>query len=309
MKVNAEFQCRACGHLSPLNHLDLDGSVRCLRCGLDQAFAETSWQKALAHAHAVADLAGAPEGRKADECFSIEQENPFRAGPSALYQESGFVLERGMQIPSTMRLYAELGEPRCEPCGGVLQLDARAADLHLRCTHCNDARVYRLPPEALRLSPGLVAVIQDEHRSDQLVTRVEESTSDPGVVALRCPSCGGGLQVRPGTRVVTCTYCRTSSRIPQKTLLRTGDPNVQKEAWWLAFQGPSPLRRKLERDPRSPREPGDELTDIKVREPDKAKRPRGLDLALVIALPLLLLAFAGLLDLFVLEAFELDLPL
>jgi hypothetical protein len=42
----------------PLNHLDVDGGVLCGRCGLDQAFDVSAWQKALRHAHAVAEMFG-----------------------------------------------------------------------------------------------------------------------------------------------------------------------------------------------------------------------------------------------------------
>src|SRR5687768_8175247 len=98
--IECEFQCRACGHLSPLNQLDVDGSVRCLLCGLDQAFAQSSWRLALDAAHALADLGGAgAEGQHPHPALSIAAENPHLSARTATHTQSGIVIERGMQVP------------------------------------------------------------------------------------------------------------------------------------------------------------------------------------------------------------------
>lgn len=309
VQVSIEFQCRACGHSSPLNHLDLDGSVRCLRCGLDQAFAQSSWRQAIEHAHAVGDLAGSPEGRHPNAWLSIANENPFKDAHGASHQQSGFVTERGMQVPTSLSMVATAGDPTCEKCQVPLGFQRQGPDLRSSCPRCNETRTYRLPPSALGFVPGLVGAMTDEHRSDQLVTRVEDDRGSPGAVALLCPSCGGGLSVSPGQRIASCAYCRTSSRIPEKTLYRTGDPNVRPEPWWLAFEGPSRKRRLLERDPTLPREPYDDLTDVKAVDPPKRKRAAPADVMLVIVLPLLFLLVAGLLDFLVFQPLGLELPL
>ncbi len=304
--VSVEFQCRACGHASPLNHLDLDGSVRCLRCGLDQAFAESSWRQALEHAHATGDLAGSPEGRHPSAWLSIANENPFKDATSTSHQQSGFVTERGMQVPTSLHMVATVDDPKCEQCQLPLSFQRQGPELRSSCPRCGQARSYRLPPNASRIAPGLIGVMTDEHRTDQLETRVEEQ---PGAIALLCPSCGGGLKVAAGERIVTCAYCRTSSRIPEKTFYRSGDPNVHREPWWLAFEGPSKRRRLLERDPTLPREPNDDLTDLKAVEAPKRKRTPPAELLLVIVLPLLFLLVAGMLDFLVLQPLGLELDL
>lgn len=278
-----------------------------MRCGLEQAFAESSWQTAIDHAHAVGDLAGSPEGRNPSGWLSIAAENPFKAVTTAVHQQSGMVSERGMQVPTSLRTTAIVAEPKCVTCNVSLVFRSEGTELVSRCSRCSETRKYRLPPGARERFPGLVGVMTDEHRSDQLVTRVDDDRERPGAVALSCPSCGGALQVAPGERIVACGYCGASSRIPEKVYLRAGDPNLRPEPWWLAFDGPSRTRRRLERDPAIPREPGDEATDIQAVEPPKRKKAAPADLALVIILPLLFLMIAGLLDYLVLGQLELDL--
>ncbi len=43
------FRCRSCGFAVPLNHLDMDGAVLCVRCGIEQAFEVVRWRQALGH--------------------------------------------------------------------------------------------------------------------------------------------------------------------------------------------------------------------------------------------------------------------
>lgn len=301
VRVSAEFQCRACGHASPLNHLDLDGSVRCMRCGLDQRFASNSWREALEHAHAVADLAGSPEGRRPSPWLSIASDNPFKGVTSAEHRQSGFATERGMQIPTSMVMTASLGEPECEVCRVRLGFQRLGSELRSTCPRCAEARSYGLPPIARSLARGLVGVMTAEHRSDQPITRVKDDIEHPGAVALACPSCGGGLSVAPGVRVVTCSYCRTSSRIPEKTLFQLGSTDVQPEPWWLAFEGPSTKRRLLERDPALPADLTDTSTDVQDVQLPPKKRFAPTDVALIVVLPLICLLVAGAIDYFVLQ--------
>src|SRR5689334_13998326 len=76
-RVEASFECRACGHRSALNHLDVDGSVDCLSCGIAQRFDAKQWWTPLEHAHGVADLTGPhPEGLLPEPGSSIAQYNP-----------------------------------------------------------------------------------------------------------------------------------------------------------------------------------------------------------------------------------------
>jgi hypothetical protein len=308
VSFRCEFQCRACGNLSPLNYLDLDGSVRCLRCGLDQAFATSAWQRALEHAHAVGDLAGSPEGRQPHPIFSIASENPYRDTNTATDQQSGFAFQQGLQVPTTMRSTATLGQPSCTKCNVPLQAQRTGPGrIETRCTRCGEARSYALPAEASRVFPALVGVIAGEQRVDRPATRVASEVGDSGAVALSCPGCGASLSVAPGTRLATCEYCRTTSRVPDKTYYRAGGDAVQAETWWLAFDGPSATRKKLERDPNFPREAGDIGSDLQADKPPRRKRPGPGELALIVGLPLLFVLAAAVVDLVLLGGLELDL--
>jgi hypothetical protein len=309
VSFRAEFQCRACGHLSPLNCLDLDGSVRCLRCGLDQAFATSAWQRAIEHAHALGDLAGSDEGRHPHPIYSIAAVNPFRTSTTANDDQSGFAIEQGVMVPKSVRSTAAVGQPSCKRCNVPLVCErAGAGRITTRCTRCNETRSYALPVEAGRLFPALVGVIAGEHRADQPPTRVAAETGSESAMALACPGCGAALTVAPGTRLATCEYCRTTSRIPDKTYYRAGGDAVQVEIWWLAFEGPSATRKRLERDPDFPPDAGDLGSNLIAELPPKRKRPRPAELALVVGLPLLFLLGIAALDLLILGSLDLALP-
>jgi hypothetical protein len=284
--------------------LDLDGSARCLRCGLDQAFATSAWKRAIGHAHAVGDLAGSPEGRHPHPVFSIAKENPYANTTGGRDSQSGFVTERGVQIPTNVQVNAEVGTPDCEKCRVPLVVQRRGpGEIHSTCPRCGEARTYVMPAEGPRLSPGLVGVMATEHRTDTPMTRVEDR---PGAIAILCPSCGGGLEVNRDSRFATCTYCRTTSRIPEKTLYRSGSDVVKPERFWLAFEGPSAMRKKLERDPSVPIESSTQQTDLKVQVPPKRKKMPPTELALVVLIPLFFVLIVGIVDQVILEGLELD---
>jgi hypothetical protein len=89
----------------------------------------------------------------------------------------------------------------------------------------------------------LAGVLADEHEEGRSeATMIEES----GVVVLRCPSCSAPLSgVKDEDGVVTCGYCRVPCRISSRTHARAGHKKTPVKTWWLYFDEPSPLRRKL----------------------------------------------------------------
>jgi LSD1 subclass zinc finger protein len=166
-----------------------------------------------------------------------------------------------------------------------------------------------LPTEASTLVPTLIGVMANEHRSDCLPTRVQDDAARPGAIALACPSCGAQLELTSGARFTTCTYCRTTSRIPEKTLYRSGSEAAKPEPFWVAFEGRSTLRKKLERDPAVPLDAADTATDLKVQTAPKRKRMPPAELVLVVLLPLAFVLAVGLVDLLLFGGLELDIPL
>src|SRR5688500_8082797 len=101
--LRVHFQCRGCGLFSPLNSLDVDGEVDCLRCGMRQAFDPGAWTHALEHAHDVADLGGGPtpEGRCARRDVSIAHKNPYVAIPPGQFVESHAASGSGVMVQSS----------------------------------------------------------------------------------------------------------------------------------------------------------------------------------------------------------------
>jgi hypothetical protein len=276
----------------------------CFSCGLDQAFARAAWVAALEYAHGVADLSGSPEGKHPHPRISIADENPYKTGTFFTHQQSGFVMERGMQVPTTLHLEVRLQQPVCEKCNVALAVHKMGPlQVRTQCTECGEARSYALPPQANGIVKGICAEISDEHGNDRPLTRIEAD-------AIHCPNCGGHLDVKPGERLANCQFCRTTSRLPSKTQYRGGGARVETETWYVAFEGPSATRKRLERAPDAPL--GGEIpeTDKKIEDPPKRKAGRPADMLLVIGLPILMVVLVGGIDLLlsVFLDFEIVLP-
>jgi len=296
--VRCQFQCRSCGHLSPLDHLDVDGSVSCRRCGLEQAYAVDSWRQALGHAHAVADLAGPdPEGRRPHPRLSIAADNPFKqVGVSATeagHQQSGQADAGGVSVPNTLRVFAAPGQPLCSSCHEPLSLDVKGpGTIELGCGGCNTRPRYELPQRALELHQALVGVIDGEHRSDAAAVSVEAPEGEQGAIAIKCPSCGAPLEIKDTGQIVTCGFCQTPARIPSSTYGRLVNPKLDPATWWLLFRGPSALRRALERSPEGAGRGGYKVATRSYELPEVVAPPLPVTLALAIGLPLVLLTIA-----------------
>lgn len=248
--VRCHFQCRSCGHMSPLNQLDLDGTVRCLRCGLDQVFDVGSWTAALGHTHAVGDLAGPdPEGRHPHPRVSIEGDNPLasigRYRTSARLSQTGSSVEDGMVVPRSLRIDASPGHPLCPNCHVPLALQAAGGSVSTRCPDCQRTASYDLDPRARRLCPGLQGAVAEEQRSDQLRIQVAENGAE-GASVIRCPGCGAAMTGVGDTPTVRCEFCQTVARVPGQVRHQLFDHEPDVETWWLLFQGPSARRREIE---------------------------------------------------------------
>ncbi|GAB4521660.1 MAG: hypothetical protein Tsb0020_40220 [Haliangiales bacterium] len=245
--VQCEFQCRACGHLSPLNHLDVDGSVQCLRCGIEQIFAVDTWRDGLAHAHAVADLAG-PDGNAWRGFGKAPAGNPFRhvgvtSAVASAHEQQVAIRGDGLVEVRSLRVTASPGLPLCGRCRVPLTVDGvDEHQLQVSCRHCGDRQNYALPAPARGLCPGLRGVIADEHR---IGGRQVEYDPNAAVVAIRCPNCQAPVSVSGKSTVIDCDYCHIALRIPDPLLHRLGHDHPEPALWWLLMSGPSPLRAEL----------------------------------------------------------------
>ncbi len=213
-RVRTSFECRACGHRSPIGHLDVDGTVLCLSCGIEQRFEKEQWWDALDHAHAVAD------------------------GIEAAFEEHQQFDEQHLE------LHAAPGWPLCSKCRSPLAVKARDKQgLTMHCPSCQKERSYALPPKLSQRAGRLVGIIADQHELGQKeATLVEEN----GVSALKCPTCGAGLNVSGASTIVTCSYCSNACRVHPRALPKGAHGTAAALPFWLLFEGPS--RARLKRD-------------------------------------------------------------
>jgi hypothetical protein len=289
--IRAHFQCRSCGHLSPLNQLDMDGTVQCGHCGLEQAFDVDSWDEALAHAHATGDLAGpAPEGRHPHPRIALTGDNPMaRLGVDQVQRDStqtGTVERDGMVLSRSLRVDTGPGHPPCKACGEPLDHAHRDGKLSTRCSGCGATMACELPHGGAGRCEGLRGVLADDLRVDRPQVKLERSA---GAIALACPGCGAALADAVEGKVVSCGFCNAVSLIPDRLLLRYLDRKPPSETWWLLFEGPSPLRGELEacvfEDKEQPA----------VAKADELPRPLFARVFTTVVIPLVILAVMGVL--------------
>lgn len=241
--VRCRFQCRGCGHLAPLDRLDVDGTVRCQRCGLEQAFDVSSWREALIFAHGVADLAGPePEGRFRDPCFDLSESNPHRAtGVKAVWETfavSGEVRQGASVLQRSLEIRAHPGRPLCA-CGGVYDLRRVRDGVEARCTQCDKTEHARVEPDAGRFNGALRATLSSA------AANPDATRGLTGSMGYSCPGCGAPLKVGPGATVATCDFCKLSSKVNVPG--GTGEDRPP-AVWWLVFEGGSLERARLLRE-------------------------------------------------------------
>jgi hypothetical protein len=244
--VRCTFLCHACNFDAPLDHLDVDGAVECIACGVRQRFEVEGWRGALEAADAVGDLAGPdPEGRTPHPTVWIGNDNPYAdIGATRTFHahtESSGGLGTLLQ---TLHLSAAPGEPACRRCRVPLEVTLRApGDVATRCPGCGDAATYATPPDARGVTSSLLGVIADEHRTDR--PRARESAAG-AVQSLSCPGCGGPLTLEGRDRAVVCPFCKAPCLVPARAVARATSGAPAPRLWWMLFRGPSPLRQSLE---------------------------------------------------------------
>ncbi len=237
--MRSGFTCNSCKFLAPLDGLETGGAVECAHCGLRQRFEASSWGPALAHAHAVGDLAGpAPEGRFPHPALWIGSENPYaRVGDIVTFEPLG--------EEEVLSVDAAPGHPVCRACHTPLAVTVTGPGAaSTRCPGCGATGTYAVADAARAICEALVAVVADEHRTDR--PRAQATATQVGVVALSCPGCGGPLTIGDGGRVQTCPFCKATCVVPAKALMRARNQTPAPDVWWILLRGPSAKRRELE---------------------------------------------------------------
>ncbi len=300
VRVKTEITCRHCGHRSPLDALDFDGSSTCAACHSVQAFDTSAWNDILAHAHAVADLNGCDlDGRNT----SIAKNNPYsEIGVSEAYSRiefTGMKTERGVIRTRHVSTVAAPGHPLCDSCGSPMQVEAQAPVARTHCPGCGERAEYQMPPEAKTMAPGLVLALGESFRIDRPEAKLD-ATSAGMSIAVRCPNCGATLDLLDGKHFITCMYCKTHCRIPNRTLLAMRRGGDRATPYWLLFRLPSVKRAQLERRrqrPQSrPAEEDESPTPLEQAPFENNPAAELFTWMLQISLPLAVLALVGMMS-------------
>jgi LSD1 subclass zinc finger protein len=208
-RVQCHFRCEHCQRRSPLNHIDMDGSVDCLRCGQANPFEPGQWLDAIDHARARA-LSGDAEvvalGNDAIRPHRIKQ--------------------------ATMVIRAAAGQPTCPDCSEPLEVRRCAVGmLVVGCKSCDIESKYVLPSGTRASKPELGGAIAAAHARGVGEATVAQDSA--GVQSVECSKCGAPLDHPPSAVVVRCGYCRITLRVPSRGLATEGD--LEPEVWWLFF--------------------------------------------------------------------------
>lgn len=256
--LKLEFECRGCGLWSPLNSFERMGMARCGRCQLEQRFDDAWWKAVLELCHAVADLMGAdPEGRKVYD-IAIDEVNPFAASGR---RHSGVLVDPSGEafaswLPENLRAWVAPGHPVGSESGEPLDVRVvQAGTLQVRSSR-GEAAVYELRPDVLSMHPGWMGAIAPSHERGVSHDEIHEVLQVELGAPIVCRACGAPLRVDGGQKLVHCSHCGGVVHVPAE--LRTA-PEAAPEPvlWWLVFEGRSPHRRFLERDPRTSGHSGD----------------------------------------------------
>ncbi len=245
--LRCSFQCRSCHFLSPLDELDIDGSVECAHCGVHQRFDVDAWHEALAFAHGVGDLAlPPPEGRHPNPHVWIGSDNPhIRIGYTEVFAEhrqSSTLVQHGMTVHRSLFIQASPGYPVCGKCTGGLRISIQEDRTNARCDTCGEQASYKLPAGADAYCAAISGAVALAHRMDKPLAKID---AHGGTSTLKCGQCGGALPVTKD-RVVECAYCNATNLVPTRARERHPGAQIVPDVWWLAFSGASAERQRTE---------------------------------------------------------------
>ncbi|MBU1239145.1 hypothetical protein KKF84_07150 [Myxococcota bacterium] len=246
--LRGHFVCGSCRFDIPLNFLDLDGTVRCNNCGIQQKFPLQTWQTALYKARGIIDFTGderPPEDSPLWPFFYKELPENAKREAVHLGAHASLVhlISPKSADSSAVTLAVSTGNPLCESCIAPLQISkVDETSLQLACPACSHEQRYQRD-ENFSTIKGLAFAVANEHREGAMEAIIS-ARSEGGVIALDCPKCGGALPPHKDQYFATCTYCGTSCYI-DPALLNVKDLPDKPSPLWLLFQGSSAFKYDL----------------------------------------------------------------
>lgn len=283
-----------CGARTPIDGLPADGIVRCGACDATATLPSSVWTEVLDRAHAVADLLGPdPEGFERS-AYAVDRVNPFAAlgATTAVirFERPPPEVSPLPPLPPELRMTVAPGAPLDGDTGKALPFEVMR-DGQLVTRGAIEPCGYGVDERFLDAFPALCGVIARDHLVEP---RDPDVTADPQTGRWLCPACGGPIGARDGTRFrVRCPACSARAAVPP-TLRYRGTTDARPDTIWFVFDGPSPERLRLERDPRVAGAHTD--GDRPLRAPGRVADTlagRALAAAYVAALPAALFVLAG----------------
>ncbi len=237
VQIRAEFKCRACGFMAPLDGLIQEGALSCRQCGQSQHFDLGDWATILDAIHATADMAG-PFGVLRDQGEEITWQRLEKYRNTCIMRPN---TEVGNSI---LTVSVAPGHPLCEDCHLPLEISISGKRTNTRCPRCRHEHHYDLPADMRPRKDSIKGVISLAHslHVEQLTAPVEGE-----VRRLDCPNCGGSLALPEGQSKIICEYCGATALAPVIRVSPRMDAMVKAEPWWLIFVGASPERQAMVR--------------------------------------------------------------
>src|SRR5262249_11169298 len=181
-----------------------------LSCGQDAAIELVTWQQAIAHAHAVGDLAGPdPQGRFPEPGKKLGGRNPF----ADVGKRRTFVDE----TIGELEIRAMPGQPPCATCSTPLAVESQSDGmLVMRCPGCGAKHTYEAPFDAIEAMPALRGIVADEHVRGLRDVALEDTIE--GEKLAFCPKCQADVPIHGRSTIVDCPSCATRSRVTNEML-------------------------------------------------------------------------------------------
>lgn len=204
------FACRGCGLRSPFLDLPTSGVARCLHCSLASPFDTGAVLDVLASGHDNVDV--------------LHGHVPKTFRPP----RRDLLADASTGVMDEWEVEVLPGAPVCPGCQGELTFDVEGPHLVAACARCGHRERFR----GLEAPFGDVGWVLDEaHRGEPTARRA------PGATALLCPACGGPLPASTEP-TLTCSYCKTTSRLPLEARAGAVAPV------WVCFRGESRVRHE-----------------------------------------------------------------
>ncbi|MBW1881165.1 MAG: hypothetical protein JRJ84_22655 [Deltaproteobacteria bacterium] len=156
--------------------------------------------------------------------------------------------------------------PRCPDCKKVLPEVEIGTEGTVACEDCGRS-FATFPPEdwLAKACPSAKQVIGADPPLEERTPSAEPSST---VVALSCPSCGGGLRItEERSRIAPCDYCEVEVYLPDEVWARL-HPVEKVREWWVRFEGPTKAQLEAQRRLRDREEEAAEVRGRAARVSD-----------------------------------------